>query len=203
MTPQEWIEKYNEGFELSFAEFGTYMDEGLQHLAAALEEIAQLREQVAELGRPSDLRLCGSCRQTRCMAQKERQYGKTCWMYSPNTNRDVQELRDEIARLKAQLAQAERVVTRPLKDGEPCGHPGCMHHVTHPCEGCGRISGHSVPASRVLKGGEVAVRETDLRELLNQAEDVLDRYESRNPIQAGELRRSIDALRAQGKEGAP
>lgn len=28
-----------------------------------------------------------------------------------------------------------------LKDGEPCGHPGCLHHITHPCEGCGRIGG--------------------------------------------------------------
>ena len=24
------------------------------------------------------------------------------------------------------------------KGNEPCDHPGCMHHVTHPCEGCGR-----------------------------------------------------------------
>lgn len=24
----------------------------------------------------------------------------------------------------------------------PCKHPGCLHHVTHPCEGCGRIAGH-------------------------------------------------------------
>jgi hypothetical protein len=23
-------------------------------------------------------------------------------------------------------------------DGEPCSHPGCRNHVTHPCEGCGR-----------------------------------------------------------------
>jgi len=29
----------------------------------------------------------------------------------------------------------------PLEDGEPCGHPGCLNHVTHPCEGCGRIAG--------------------------------------------------------------
>lgn len=28
-----------------------------------------------------------------------------------------------------------------LKDGESCGHPGCLQHVTHPCEGCGRIQG--------------------------------------------------------------
>lgn len=27
------------------------------------------------------------------------------------------------------------------KDGEPCNHVGCLHHVTHPCEVCGRICG--------------------------------------------------------------
>jgi len=30
---------------------------------------------------------------------------------------------------------------RPLKqyeDGEPCSHPGCRNHWSHPCEGCGR-----------------------------------------------------------------
>lgn len=26
-------------------------------------------------------------------------------------------------------------------DGEPCKHPGCLSHLTHPCEGCGRIGG--------------------------------------------------------------
>ena len=24
-------------------------------------------------------------------------------------------------------------------DGEPCHHPGCKSHVSHPCEGCGRV----------------------------------------------------------------
>ena len=28
-----------------------------------------------------------------------------------------------------------------MKDGEPCSHPGCLNHVTHPCEGCGRTQG--------------------------------------------------------------
>jgi hypothetical protein len=28
--------------------------------------------------------------------------------------------------------------TKDLKDGEPCQHPGCANHVTHPCECCGR-----------------------------------------------------------------
>ena len=25
--------------------------------------------------------------------------------------------------------------------GEPCSHAGCLSHITHPCEGCGRIAG--------------------------------------------------------------
>lgn len=30
-----------------------------------------------------------------------------------------------------------------LADGHSCGHPGCLQHVSHPCEGCGRIAGQS------------------------------------------------------------
>lgn len=30
-----------------------------------------------------------------------------------------------------------------LRDGEPCSHPGCLSHISHPCEGCGRIGGVS------------------------------------------------------------
>jgi hypothetical protein len=32
---------------------------------------------------------------------------------------------------------------KELKDGKSCGHPGCLYHITHPCEGCGRISGRT------------------------------------------------------------
>lgn len=33
---------------------------------------------------------------------------------------------------------------RELKDGEPCGlHRHCLSHISHPCEGCGRIAGKS------------------------------------------------------------
>lgn len=28
-----------------------------------------------------------------------------------------------------------------LPDGVPCDHIGCLSHVTHPCDGCGRIGG--------------------------------------------------------------
>lgn len=27
------------------------------------------------------------------------------------------------------------------EQGQPCQHSGCLHHITHPCEGCGRILG--------------------------------------------------------------
>jgi len=33
---------------------------------------------------------------------------------------------------------------RTQKDGEPCSHRGCLSHITHPCEGCGRIAGKKV-----------------------------------------------------------
>jgi hypothetical protein len=34
-------------------------------------------------------------------------------------------------------------MSRPLCDGEPCGYPGCLSHISHPCESCGRIGGIS------------------------------------------------------------
>jgi hypothetical protein len=39
-------------------------------------------------------------------------------------------------------------MSRPLRDGEPCEHPGCLQHIGHPCEGCGRTMGISVYESR-------------------------------------------------------
>lgn len=31
-----------------------------------------------------------------------------------------------------------------MKDQKPCAHPGCMSHVTHPCERCGIMWGQKV-----------------------------------------------------------
>jgi hypothetical protein len=31
-----------------------------------------------------------------------------------------------------------------MRDGEPCNHKGCLSHITHPCEGCGRIGGKTI-----------------------------------------------------------
>lgn len=35
----------------------------------------------------------------------------------------------------------KHIKTIKVKDGEPCPHRGCLNHVTHPCEVCGRING--------------------------------------------------------------
>jgi len=35
----------------------------------------------------------------------------------------------------------------------PCDHPGCYSHVSHPCEGCGRIAGR-LPVDWVVAGCE-------------------------------------------------
>lgn len=42
---------------------------------------------------------------------------------------------------------------KELEDGEPCKHPGCLSHITHPCEGCGRIGGYNIdyPTKKFLE----------------------------------------------------
>ena len=42
------------------------------------------------------------------------------------------------------MSKYQGVPEMPLRDGEPCSHRGCLHHLTHPCEGCGRIAGKAV-----------------------------------------------------------
>jgi len=36
-----------------------------------------------------------------------------------------------------------------LRDGEPCSHRGCLNHISHPCEGCGRIRGYRTIESTI------------------------------------------------------
>jgi len=40
----------------------------------------------------------------------------------------------------------------PLKDGEPCSHPGYSGHLSHPCEVCGRIGMVTKDAPEPEKG---------------------------------------------------
>lgn len=36
----------------------------------------------------------------------------------------------------------DRLFSAPVsyRPGEPCDHPGCASHLSHPCEGCGRYA---------------------------------------------------------------
>lgn len=43
-----------------------------------------------------------------------------------------------------------------LKPGQPCGHPGCLAHITHPCEGCGRIGGLPVCSYSIIMDDPVS-----------------------------------------------
>lgn len=43
---------------------------------------------------------------------------------------------------------------RQLLDGTPCAHPGCLSHISHPCDGCGRIGGRT--AKQLTDGGNNA-----------------------------------------------
>jgi hypothetical protein len=40
-------------------------------------------------------------------------------------------------------------IDKSYKDGQPCGHCGCLHHRSHPCEGCGRIGGRNATLSEL------------------------------------------------------
>lgn len=56
----------------------------------------------------------------------------------------------------------EELKSKPLQDGEACSHIGCLSHVTHPCENCGRI------ASNMLKERKLE------RKLLKEIENMSD-----------------------------
>ena len=51
-----------------------------------------------------------------------------------------------------------------LNPGEPCGHPGCLSHVTHPCESCGRVGG----SPRFAQGGFLPRQDDKKRVLLDR-----------------------------------
>lgn len=53
-----------------------------------------------------------------------------------NQNQDFQTLDRIVETMDCMPLQVER-----HRDGKPCGHPGCLNHVSHPCEGCGRVAG--------------------------------------------------------------
>lgn len=61
---------------------------------------------------------------------------------------EVQRDREEAANGSAPETQRVDV----LRDGEPCEHAGCLRHVSHPCEGCGRIAGRAARPALDVEG---------------------------------------------------
>lgn len=72
---------------------------------------------------------------------------RTAWRHRIYTQeadpKEAKAKRREARQAKQRPVVDTAVDRRCLKRGEPCGHPGCLSHVSHPCEGCGRIAGGS------------------------------------------------------------
>lgn len=66
--------------------------------------------------------------------------------------------------------------------GEPCAHPGCLSHISHPCEGCGRIGGYPPEyvglslgtAYELQQKGLIAIPKAALDDLLKKATSFRD-----------------------------
>jgi hypothetical protein len=73
------------------------------------------------------------------------------------------------------------------KDGIPCKHPGCLSHITHPCEGCGRIGGRypeKTQKARVIhsKEGTTIITEEVSREEVDRIADRVAEYMSKSHV---------------------
>ena len=173
-TPEEWIEHV--GFCAKYGSITEWVKEGADFLAAALEEIARLRAD-ASAASPS----CDRCQSAHCCSVTGSAVPPLCvtepdgslplWM--PWTNADVQArvdpLHAEIDRLRA---EAGRVVVPELTESDLCQQctalrpdDGSLSSEMAKNQRFNFANGyalatsraHSVPSSRVLKDGEVAV----------------------------------------------
>lgn len=54
-----------------------------------------------------------------------------------------------------------KIVGIPLKDGESCGHKGCLNHITQPCEKCGRIGGQRMTFQWAIEKINGIISETE------------------------------------------
>jgi hypothetical protein len=95
---------------------------------------------------------------------------------------------------------------RRYQDGEPCDHPGCLSHVTHPCEGCGRIAGHygvpSEPSGEELFGGYDYSEIKDAIDWLYEQINTPEEYEAINKVHRY-LTETELALRSRAPQSEP
>jgi hypothetical protein len=55
----------------------------------------------------------------------------------------LDEFQRELAEMELSFRTGMSARNSGIREGEPCDHPGCLKHLTHPCEGCGRVGGRS------------------------------------------------------------
>ena len=60
-------------------------------------------------------------------------------MMSDKTKQELWDDQELIERAEQAMKEINEMVEPDF--GEPCDHPGCLSHHSHPCEGCGRIGG--------------------------------------------------------------
>lgn len=195
MTPQEWIDATQRRFP-----GGCHTAEGAQHLASALKEIARLQAQLSQAERVVVPELTDGIvselweeHSTIAGKREKASFAEGCHA----TNRWF---------LRNLNPQAYREIISEIRDEFLCDGVICDGAALR-CEAVRRASrAHSVPASRVLKDGEVAVQESLLRAgqtLSNIAFNMkqLDTIPEDWRAKLKSSQEAWDALRAQGKEG--
>jgi len=74
------------------------------------------------------------------LSEKEKRMIRECSQPDPEQPKQPKSPEEQrrIATMAFEAVYADKL---NLKDGEPCSHKGCLSHISHPCEGCGRIRG--------------------------------------------------------------
>ncbi len=85
------------------------------------------------------------------------------------------------------------MTVREVREGEPCPHPGCLSHRTHPCEGCGRVGGNYSLTCHWLRT-QLAWIALDVP----QAKDHPDQHEKCWRRKAGKARAALDKTKPGG-----
>jgi hypothetical protein len=98
------------------------------------------------------------------------------------------------------MTEDDYTMTVLFADGEPCDHPGCLCHVSHPCEGCGRLGGAGdvVTTTRNFKARGTVMIELKCR----GCGKVLSEYKEGDPLCPSCLFRADNSLHLRREDEA-
>lgn len=57
---------------------------------------------------------------------------------------DIRDIRNGVVFKVLETRYNDECKTVTVHEGEPCIHPGCLQHISHPCEVCHRVAGKGV-----------------------------------------------------------